>query len=147
MIYIGVGSSIGNAEEIFDSAEKFLKKHGVWVIKKSSIYKNPPLGGVAKNEFSNGVWEIDFLKKTKNLAYSAQRLLKILKKCEVVHKRDLSAEKWSDRTLDLDILIFDDLVLKTKKLTIPHPEIANREFVLKPLKELNKKLSNFLKKT
>ncbi len=137
MIYLGVGSSIGNAEEIFSSAEKFLKKNGVFVIKKSKIYKNPPMGGVAENEFSNAVWEVEFFKKTKNLRYSAKRLLKILKKCEKAHGRNLSAPKWSDRTLDLDILIFDNLSLKTKNLIIPHPEIDNRDFVLKPLREIN----------
>lgn len=129
MIYLGIGSSIGNAEEIFDSAEKFLEERGILVTKKSRIYKNSPLGGVAKNQFSNAVWEVkaDIL---------PTKFLEILKSCEIVHGRDLGAKKWSDRPLDLDILMFDELILDTKNLKIPHPEIQNRDFVLKPWMEI-----------
>lgn len=137
MIFLGVGSSIGKAQALFLSAEKYLEEAGIKVIKKSKIYKNPPLGGVAQNEFSNAVWQIqlpnDF---EKNEIENAKKLLKICKKGEAKHGRDFKNEKWSDRTLDLDILMLNQLVLNDEDLKIPHPEIKKRDFVLLPWSEL-----------
>jgi len=162
MIFLGIGSSIGNAEEIFKSTEVFLKKHGVIILKKSKILKNPPIGGVAKNEFSNAVWQIIFeksilfkfsqnenpltkiilkkLKKTKKkyqkvLQKEALMLLKILQECEDFHDRKRE-KKWDDRSLDLDILMYHELDCETEKLTVPHSEIQNRDFVKIPWKEI-----------
>jgi len=65
----------------------------------------------------------------------ALKLLNILQDCENIHGRTRN-KKWSDRTLDLDILIFHDLIVQSQKLTIPHPAIPKRKFVLKPLSEI-----------
>ncbi len=128
MIFIGLGSSIGDAEKIFRSTETSLEKSNIRVVQKSNILRNPPYGGVAENEFSNAVWQIETER-------SPQELLKVLQEVEDQHDRKRE-KRWSDRTLDLDILIFNDVILKTKNLTIPHPGIANRRFVLEPLSEL-----------
>ncbi len=137
MIFIALGSSIGNSENIFASTEKHLKQEGITILQKSKIFKNPPLGNIAKNEFSNAVWEIKInQEKEKRVSLQAETLLSILKNCEIAHGRDIKNKKWSDRPLDLDILMFNDLILKTKSLTIPHKEIPNRIFVLKPWSEL-----------
>ncbi len=128
MIFIGIGSSIGEAEEIFAAAEMDLEKENITVLKKSKILKNPPYGGVAENEFSNAVWQIETDK-------NPEELLSTLQKIENNHgrKRD---KKWDDRTLDLDILVFNDMVFDTEKLKIPHPEIPKRDFVLIPWSEI-----------
>lgn len=131
MIFLGIGSSMGDAAEIFLAAESFLKQHDIHVLKKSSILKNPPFGGVAKNEFSNAVWKISVPKNMSPL-----ELLEISKQAESSAGRDFSSPKWSDRTLDIDILLWDDMEINTPNLTIPHPGIAEREFVWKPLAEL-----------
>lgn len=156
MIFLGIGSSIGDAEMIFKSAEKFLEEKGVSVIKKSKIYKNPPMGGVAKNDFSNSVWQIDMsdrlwdkinwvLLPSKWKDYKrALRLLRLCKLAEKKSGRDFTTPKWSDRSLDLDILILHNLKIdhtrfylgKNWRVTVPHPEIANRDFVLLPWKEI-----------
>ncbi len=128
-IFLGLGSSIGNAEETFASAENFLKTHEVTVIQKSKIFKNPPIGGVAQNEFSNAVWEVGF-------SGTPEELLNILQKCEEKHGRPKEHTHWADRTLDLDILLWGNQIVQTKRLSIPHPEIPNRNFVLIPLSEL-----------
>lgn len=137
MIFLGIGSSIGKAKEIFASAENYLKKKNIYTIQKSKIYKNPPLGKVAQNYFSNAVWEIqlpsDF---AKNEIEAVKKLLVICKECEAAHGRDFKKEKWADRTLDIDILMLNQLILNNKNLKIPHPEIINRDFVLLPWKEL-----------
>lgn len=131
MIFLGIGSSIGNAEQIFHDAEQFLKKNHISVLRKSSVLKNPPFGGIAQNEFSNAVWEISVPQDI-----SPEILLPILKQAEQNAGRDFSAPRWSDRPLDIDILIWDEEILQTSELTIPHPGIAKRDFVLKPLAEL-----------
>ncbi len=147
MIYLGIGSSMGSAKTIFASAERFLTQHGFRVIKKSSVYKTKPMGGVAKNIFSNAVWLVDFRSTWRDWVFSflapqkaqesrALACLKILKICEVAHGRDLSAPRWSDRPLDLDILLFDDLKMNHPKLIIPHKEINNRDFVKQPFREI-----------
>ncbi len=147
MIFIALGSSIGDAPSIFDSAERFLKKNGIKILKKSKILKNPPIGNVAKNEFSNAVWKIDFpfssweklnyilLPQHRKKKLKSYKLLKILQRCEDIHDR-AREKRWDDRTLDLDILMFHDLIISKKALTLPHPEIPNRDFVLLPWKEI-----------
>lgn len=131
MIFIGVGSSIGDAKQIFENAKKFLAEHAVRVTQQSQILKNPPVGGVAKNEFSNAVWEISVSGEM-----TPEALLEILKNCEEHCGRNLDAERWSDRILDLDLLIWHDTVIDTPDLQVPHPRIAERDFVLLPLAEL-----------
>jgi len=127
-IFIGIGSSIGNVKDIFDSAQKFLEANTITILGKSNILKNPPMGGVAKNEFSNAVWQIGFNK-------SSVDLLNILQDCENYHGR-VRNKKWDDRTLDLDILMFENQIVNTQELIIPHPEIPYRNFVLLPWLEL-----------
>ena len=149
-IFVALGSSIGDAEAIFFSAEQCLAKKDIQVLKKSKILQNEPYGGVAQNIFSNAVWQISFeyslfekinwvLLPNKRKKYlKSKKLLKILQSCEDFHerKRGKNVKRWDDRTLDLDILMFDDLVLNTKKLTIPHREIDKRVFVLQPWSEI-----------
>mgnify|MGYP005671815415 CR=1 FL=1 len=156
-IYLAIWSSIGDAEEIFDSAQKFLEQHGVKILRKSSNYLTEPYGWVAKNMFTNAVWEIDFthfgrnqelgirnqasspdswLSTSNSPEYqTAIKLLSICQACEAAHGRTRE-KRWGDRTLDIDILTFWDLRCETDELTIPHPEIHKRGFVKKPLSEL-----------
>lgn len=131
MIFIGLGSSIGDAKKIFSSTETAFKNAGIHVTKKSKNMHCPPFGGVAKNEFTNAVWQIE----TK---LSPLKLLHTLEKIEVQHGRiDKNIQqRWDDRTLDLDILIYHNQVINTDQLQIPHPHMMHRDFVLKPLSEL-----------
>lgn len=131
MIFLGIGSSIGNAKQIFRDAEQFLGKNEISVLKKSNILKNPPFGGIAQNEFSNAVWEISVPNDM-----TPHTLLTLLKKAEQLAGRDFSDPRWSDRPLDIDILIWNEEIVDTPELTIPHPGMPKRDFVLKPLAEL-----------
>lgn len=175
-IFMALGSSIGNADEIFASAEQFLDKRGITVIQKSSIHQTKPFGGVAQNIFSNAVWEIQIAGNKKpiietkastitsdqiqgkmlldselSLENQIKHLFTILKQCEVTHGRDLNASRWSDRELDLDILMMGDVVgnftcfiedvraydhVPLQKIQLPHPGIPERDFVLKPWTEI-----------
>ena len=147
MIFIGVGSSIGDAEAYFSEVKTFLETSGIKVVAQSKLLKNPPQGGVAQNEFTNAVWQLEFpestweqinwilLPQSRRLRLKAYKLLRLLRKAENNAQRNRDV-KWADRTLDLDILQFHSLILKRKNLTIPHPLIKERDFVLKPWQEL-----------
>ena len=128
MIFLGLGSSIGDAKKTFKEVEKMLTHAGVKILKKSEILKNPPQGGIAKNEFSNAVWQIE-------TEIVPNRLLHLLQAIELKLGRTRE-KKWDDRTIDLDILIWGNQIWREENLEIPHPEIPNRLFVLKPLSEL-----------
>lgn len=128
MIFLGLGSSIGDAKKIFKSVEEMLTHAGIKILKKSEIFKNPPQGGIAKNEFSNAVWKIE-------TEIVPIRLLHLVQAIELKLGRERK-KKWEDRTIDLDILIWRNQIWKEDNLEIPHPEIPNRLFVLKPLAEI-----------
>jgi len=127
-IFLSLGSSIGNAEEIFETVTKAFEKQNIKILKKSKNLKNAAYGGVAKNEFTNAVWEVE-------TELSPEDLLKVLQAVEQSQGR-VRDVKWSDRTLDIDILMFDQMILDQENLKIPHPEISKRLFVLQPWREL-----------
>lgn len=127
-IYLGVGSSIGDATQIFNTAINTLKQEGVFVIKRSKPLINPPFGGIAKNNFTNEVWEIE----TK---LPPIQLMNTLQSIEDATGRSRE-KRWDDRPIDLDILSYHDIVLHTPELIIPHPGIPERDFVLIPWSEI-----------
>lgn len=127
-IYIGVGSSIGNAQQIFETAINTLKKEGVFVLQRSKPFLNPPFGGIAQNDFTNEVWQI----KT---TLPPIALMRVLQSAEDTTKRDRTT-RWADRPLDLDILTYNNITLNLPELKIPHPGIPNRSFVLIPWADL-----------
>ncbi len=134
-VYISLGSSIGDLNKYFDDAIKMIKKtSGIYCLKESQRYSSLPLGGVAKKEFLNSVVEIETI-------LTSTKLLKVLN--DIESKLDRKREiKWDDRTIDLDILFYGNQIISKENLIIPHPEIENRDFVLKPLLDLNKNLRN-----
>ncbi|MFA5405146.1 MAG: 2-amino-4-hydroxy-6-hydroxymethyldihydropteridine diphosphokinase [Ignavibacteria bacterium] len=130
MIYLGLGSNIGDKLKFINSAEeKISKLYKTKVLRSSSVYKSEPWGIKTQEEFFNSVLEIDTELKP-------EHLLAELKKIEIVLGRK-NREKWFKREIDIDILFYDNIVLKNDFINIPHPEIQNRKFVLVPLCELN----------
>ena len=126
-IFLSLGSSIGDAKSIFVLAEKELETRGVKIIQKSKNLKNAPYGGVAENDFTNAVWEVATDLKPEDLLRTLQEV-----ESEQGRVRDV---KWADRTLDIDILIYGEVVCESETLTLPHPKIAKRVFVLGPWSE------------
>jgi 2-amino-4-hydroxy-6-hydroxymethyldihydropteridine diphosphokinase len=130
LIYLGLGSNIGDKLSFIKSAEKEISKlNGTKVLRSSSIYKTEPWGIKSQDEFLNSVLEIEF-------TFKPEDLLKELKKIEIFLGRK-KRDKWSEREIDIDILFFHNMILKSDNMNIPHPEIQNRKFVLIPLCELN----------
>ena len=136
--YIGLGSNLGDRLYNLESAIREMSKRGLDVLKISSIYETPALLPSEALQgwncpFLNGVVQVQCNDKT------PEQLLYLLKEIEkhLGRKKDL---KWAPRTVDLDILLFDEQVINTLKLQVPHPELVGRHFVLTPLKEINPSL-------
>lgn len=127
--YLSLGSSEGNRQETIETAIALLNGvRGVRVEKVSSVIETQPYGGVAKNKFLNcAVCVSTFL--------SPYALLKEIHKIEKNSGR-VRKERWGDRTLDIDIIFYGDKKIFDEKLTIPHPDYRNRDFVIIPLKEI-----------
>jgi 2-amino-4-hydroxy-6-hydroxymethyldihydropteridine diphosphokinase len=128
-LIIALGSNIGDKLENFQVAlDKLIESFGE-PIAISSIYTSEPLGEVEQPDFFNAVIEF----KSPNLSPT-----EILRNCLSIEeamgrKRTIH---WGPRIIDIDILFIDELKVSEKHLTIPHPEISNRSFVVRPLMEL-----------
>src|SRR5699024_2987577 len=111
---------------------------GCRVQRVSSFIVTPPYGGVEQGDFLNGCLEL-------RTRLEPMELLELLHGIESAAGRERLVH-WGPRTLDLDILFYDGLVLDSSELTIPHPDMANRAFVLVPLSELAPQLRHPLTK-
>lgn len=127
--YIGIGSNMGDKKAYLDYAVSYLQNSDVCDVRRVSEYiVTEPYGGVAQDDFLNGCIEISTI-------LSPQELLDLLHEIENSAGRTRDVH-WGPRTLDLDILLFGNTIMDTDTLTIPHPEIAKRGFVLAPLSEI-----------
>ena len=127
--YLGLGSNLGDKQAYLEQAVKALEEaKGCRVAKVSSYLVTEPYGGVEQDDFLNACLALDTL-------LSPQELLEQLHVIEQAAHRERLVH-WGPRTLDLDILLYDDEILETEDLIIPHVEMHKREFVLKPLSEI-----------
>ena len=129
--YVGVGSNLGDRCAYIDKAIQELRSNkDIKVTRVSTIYETDPVSEIPQGRFLNGVIEIE-------TGIGATELLKELNRIEGLLGRTRTAKN-APRTIDLDILYYGDETIKEKGLTIPHPSIKDREFVLKGLRELGK---------
>lgn len=127
--YLSLGSSEGDKKAYLDTAiEKLNKTRGIRVKRVSSYIKTAPYGGVAKGEFLNCAAEIETLLPPHALL---GEIHKTEEECGRVRK-----ERWGDRTLDIDIVFYGREIISDSRLTVPHPDYFNREFVLVPMREI-----------
>lgn len=122
--YIAFGSNIGNRQEYIKKAIEKLNENGMKIIKISKLYETEPYGFLEQENFINGVVKV----KTED---SPQELLNKLMKIEIDLQR-VRDVRWGPRTIDLDILCYDNIVIDTDNLKIPHIDMQNRRFVLEP---------------
>ncbi len=129
-IFIGLGSNLDNPQQKIKDAICLIKKiDDVNIIATSSLYETPPVGFLDQPNFINAVVQI-----SSSINYN--ELLVKLFDIEHIFGR-IRKEKNGPRTLDLDILLFNDLILESNSLTIPHPRMHERLFVLIPLLEIS----------
>lgn len=126
--YIGIGSNLGNRAENCVNAITLLIADGVRVTSISSMIETEPWGIKEQPKFINMAIQIQ-------TPLAPDDLLKLLKDIEVRSGR-VPGPVWGPRIVDLDILFYEDLVMKTPELEIPHPGAGSRDFVLKPLAEI-----------
>ena len=128
--YIGLGSNLANPRaQVRRAMDELAALPGCTLCLRSSLYATPPLGPVAQPEFVNAVVSLA-------TTLTPLELLAALQGLEREHGRVRDGTRWGPRTLDLDLLIFDELQLQLPGLIVPHPELAKRSFVLVPLAEI-----------
>ena len=131
--YLGLGTNMGDRETYLSSAVKLLDNYeNITVTNKSKIYETKAWGYTDQADFLNMCIEI----KTSLNEYE---LLKVCQEVELKLNRERII-RWGPRTIDVDILFFNDIILNNEDLYIPHPRISERAFVLIPLMDINKNL-------
>lgn len=128
-VYIAFGSNMGEKETyIHNAIEEFKNSIYFRNIEISDFFYSSPYGGVSQDDFVNGVAGMETM-------LEPYELLEFLHKLEAKAER-VRVQHWGPRTLDLDIILYDDLILDERQLQIPHKDMKNRDFVLIPLAQL-----------
>lgn len=131
LVYLGLGTNLGDKARNLNEAIAALSLEVGVVMRQSAFYASKPWGFESENEFLNAVVLVetnlspfDLLAKTQELERNLGRTTK-------------TSNAYADRLIDIDILLFDDLIIDQPTLKIPHPLIADRDFVLIPLVEIS----------
>ena len=126
--YVALGSNLGDREENLRTALKHLQENGVEVIKTSTFIETEPYGVTDQPGFVNAVCQVE-------TELAPLELLRLLLNIEQEMGR-VRLRRWGERNIDLDLLLYEDAVLESEELTLPHPDMQNRDFVLIPLAEI-----------
>jgi 2-amino-4-hydroxy-6-hydroxymethyldihydropteridine diphosphokinase len=133
--YLGLGSNVGDRAEHLRAAVRLLREEGVEVDAVSSLYETEPVGEILDQpDFLNAAVRI-------RTELEPEQLLDLCKAIEVEQGRMFGGPRQGPRSLDIDLLLLGDLELETERLTLPHPELTSRRFVLAPLLELDPELA------
>lgn len=128
--YIGLGSNLSDPHAQVSTALAELDAiTQTKLLKSSSLYASKPMGPSDQPDYVNAVAKL-------STHLEPEPLLRELQKIEQLHRRQRKDQRWGPRTLDLDIILYSDLQMDTEDLQIPHYGVADREFVLIPLQEL-----------
>ena len=132
------GGNIGDVAARFVEAEQLLAERGVEVVKRTQNYESRAWGFESEMLFVNAAWEVSTQLEAEELLDTLQEVENLLgrNRAEEQQKKAESGERYCSRTLDLDILFYDEEHIATARLKVPHPLIMEREFVITPLCEL-----------
>ena len=128
MIILALGTNIEPREQYLKDALRKIEASNLKITKLSSIYETPAWGGVADQNFLNMCIEVE-------TELEAYELLDTIQKIELELGR-VRKEHWGNRTIDIDIITFNDLIFNDERLIVPHKYIHDRNFVLAPLVEM-----------
>lgn len=131
------GGNVGDVKSRLQSAQRLINQHIGPVLRCSHRYKSRAWGFDSEKVFSNQILEVDTEMQPEEMLDALQRIEQELGRDRVTEaaEKERTGARYSSRTIDLDILFYDDQVIHTPRLTIPHPLIQEREFVLTPLCE------------
>ena len=127
-LFLSLGGNLGNTREIFEGAHPLIEKKIGKISVYSSIYQTEAWGPIPQADFLNQVLLV-------STALKPEACLTELLEIEREFGRERK-ERWGPRTLDLDILYYGDVIIAESDLSIPHPRIAERKFILTPLAEI-----------
>lgn len=128
-VYLSLGSNMGNKESyLINALTNISEIDNVSVENISSIYETDPVGYTDQDCFLNMAVSINTSLNAQTLLAELQRIERLLNRKREIH--------WGPRTIDIDMLLYDELIFQTPRLTIPHPRMFERAFVLVPLKEI-----------
>lgn len=128
-VFVGVGSNVGHREGYLKQAFELLATvGGVHIVKQSPVYETEPVGGPKQGRYLNAVWELKTDLSVHSLLDEIVNIEKSLGRIRSV--------RFAPRTIDLDILFYDDLIVDSEHLKVPHPMAHKRLFVLEPLADL-----------
>lgn len=128
-VFLGLGTNLGNRESNLKEAVRMIAEFIGKVLDSSSVYETPPWGFTSENDFLNMVVRIE----TK---YAPSELMNRVLMVESMLGRERNQDRYSSRVIDIDILLYEDLIIEEKGLKIPHRLMHERRFVLAPLCEL-----------
>jgi 2-amino-4-hydroxy-6-hydroxymethyldihydropteridine diphosphokinase len=129
-VYLSIGTNLGNKKENIQQAMQLLEKRAGEIISRSSFYENPPWGFSSPNQFLNIATAI-------TTSLTPAELLSTAKQIEQeMGRMSNNSGTYQDRIIDIDILLYEQFIIKSPALTIPHPLMHLRRFVLQPLSEI-----------
>ena len=130
-LYIGLGSNLGNREELLHRAIELINERIGSVKRTSSFIETEPWGFQSENTFLNAVCLVETTLTPVECLKKTQKIERILGRT-----RKSKDGVYHDRPIDLDLLLYDDIEMKTPELTLPHPHMQERDFVMIPLREI-----------
>lgn len=131
--FVGIGSNLGEREALVRQAlDEIAKLPDTTLVRASSLYDTEPVGEIEQPRFLNAAVMLDTELTARQLLWNLQRIEALLGR--------VRTQRWGPRTMDLDLLLYGDLVIDEPELHLPHPELARRAFVLVPLVELDPSL-------
>ena len=131
LAYLSLGTNLGNKEENLHAAMQLIEEQIGNIVSQSALYISAPWGFTSENSFLNNAVAVETTLNPSELLHTTQDIERALGR---THKT--VSRQYSDRLIDIDILFYDSLVMDTPALTLPHPLLHQRLFVLSPLAEI-----------
>jgi 2-amino-4-hydroxy-6-hydroxymethyldihydropteridine diphosphokinase len=140
-VYLGLGGNMGNRLLMLHSALRYIENKIGSIVSFSSVYETAAWGNKGQAAFLNQAVKV-------STDLKVEKVLKIILSIEEKMGRMRGNLRWQERIIDIDILFFNDNIIRKEKISVPHPEIPNRKFVLVPMVEIDAEFVHpVLKKT
>ena len=139
-VYLGLGSNMGNREQLLHDAIALIGERVGTVTRQSSFIETEPWGYESENKYLNAVILTETDKTPREVLLLTQQIERDLgrkEKSVTSHLSPLTSHLYKDRPIDIDILLYDDITIAEPDLKIPHPLMKERDFVMIPLREIN----------
>ena len=130
-LFLALGSNLGEKESNIGTAYNYIEKRIGRIVSKSAFFYSVPVGFKSENNFVNSVCEVEAILNVYEIFAITQNIEK-----EIGRVDKSSRLHYSDRIIDIDLILFGDRIIDSQNLTIPHPRFHEREFVLYPLSEI-----------